>query len=846
RYGRHEVESWYWEAWNEPNIGYWQGADEEYFKLYDYTARAVKRALPTARMGGPHSTGPGSEKAAAFLRAFLEHCARTGAPLDFIGFHAKGRPEIVDGHVRMGIQKQLNDIAKGFEIVASFPEFRDLPIIIGESDPEGCAACSVAMRPANAYRNGTLYPVYNAAVFPRIYELADKHGVNIRGALSWAFEFEDQAWFAGFRSLATNGINKPVLNVFRMFAMMGGERVKVTSDRDIPLERILASGVRAEPDIGAMASRRDRAISVLLWNYHDDDVAGPDAAINLEVAGLPAEARRVLLRHYRIDRDHGNAYTLWQQMGAPQEPTPEQYARLEAAGQLELLTSPSYIRPAGGKATLDFALPRQGVSLVELSWEPPPAALKIEVTDETGKPIWTRLEVRDEDGGLYQPAKATLDKPINRNVRGGFPFYRGSFVVNGKARLDLSPGRYTVVAEHGLEYTRAERRVDIAHGDTAAVNIQLRPWVRMRERGWYSADLHVHRPLEQTKALALAEDVNLSVVTTIWNARTAWADRPPPPTDVIRASDNHLITFLNAEDERGGGAWMLYNLTHPIRWRKLPRWFPTGYSLVEEQRRKHNPPPWFEIEKLIWWEAPVMVALAKPDSIGLLHNHFNQYSVMDDEAWGRPRDRERYPGREGFTEYCLELYYRYLNLGFRLPPTAGSASGVLPNPVGFNRVYVPIEGEFTVEKWFASLRAGRTLVTNGPILTLERTADGFTVTAEAREPIDRIEIVANGEVVKRFGGEGGAFTLDTSRHTWIAARAFGASDDSVRLAHTSPTWLGGEWDATADAEFFTQWIDDLIAQTAIDRFASSTQRDQVLALYRRARDIYRKALSQRR
>ncbi|MCP5110876.1 MAG: beta-xylosidase, partial [bacterium] len=142
RYGRHEVESWYWEAWNEPNIGYWQGADEEYFRLYDYTARAVKRALPTARMGGPHSTGPGSEQAAAFLRAFLEHCARTGAPLDFIGFHAKGRPEIVDGHVRMGIQKQLNDIAKGFEIVASFPEFRDLPIIIGESDPEGCAACS--------------------------------------------------------------------------------------------------------------------------------------------------------------------------------------------------------------------------------------------------------------------------------------------------------------------------------------------------------------------------------------------------------------------------------------------------------------------------------------------------------------------------------------------------------------------------------------------------------------------------------------------------------------------------------------------------------------------------------
>lgn len=172
RYGAREVESWYWEVWNEPNISYWRGSAEEYHKLYDYTADAVKRALPVARIGGPHSTGPGSPKAAEFLRALLEHCLRgknyatgkTGAPLDYIGFHAKGSPKVVDDRVQMAIQKQAMDVARGFEVVASFPELRNKPVIIGESDPEGCAACSARVYPQNAYRNGTMYSSYTAAM----------------------------------------------------------------------------------------------------------------------------------------------------------------------------------------------------------------------------------------------------------------------------------------------------------------------------------------------------------------------------------------------------------------------------------------------------------------------------------------------------------------------------------------------------------------------------------------------------------------------------------------------------------------------------------------------------------
>jgi xylan 1,4-beta-xylosidase len=149
RYSDAETKTWLWEVWNEPDIGYWHGTREEYFKLYDFTVDAVLRALPDARIGGPDTTGPGNAKAADFLHAFLEHCAhqknyangRAGSRLDFISFHPKGSPTWQGDHVQMGISHQLAAIEQGFKIVASFPEWWQTPIILGESDPEGCAAC---------------------------------------------------------------------------------------------------------------------------------------------------------------------------------------------------------------------------------------------------------------------------------------------------------------------------------------------------------------------------------------------------------------------------------------------------------------------------------------------------------------------------------------------------------------------------------------------------------------------------------------------------------------------------------------------------------------------------------
>jgi xylan 1,4-beta-xylosidase len=369
KYGKTKVEGWNWEVWNEPNGGYWRGTPEEYDKLYDSTAKAVKRALPTTHVGGPATTGPASAKAAAFLRNFLEHCEQSGAPLDFISYHAKGRPDVTEGHVRMGISKELADTEEGFKIVKSFAKFRNLPIILTEADPEGCAACSARVYPPNAYRNGTLYPAYEAAAYSGMLQLQDRHKVNLEGVLTWAFEFEDQPYFDGFRTLATNGIDKPVLNFFRMLGILtGGDRIQTQSDGAVGLDTMLTAGVREHPTVDALATRSAHGITVLVWNYQDEDVAGPAATVDLEMEGLPKDIRHVLVRHYRIDQDHSNAYTAWKKMGSPQHPNAEQYTTLESAGHLQLLDSPRWFASTGGRSKMSFNLPLQALSLLEISW----------------------------------------------------------------------------------------------------------------------------------------------------------------------------------------------------------------------------------------------------------------------------------------------------------------------------------------------------------------------------------------------------------------------------------------------------------------------------------------------
>ena len=363
RYGREEVESWYFEVWNEPNgPSYWTGTPQDFYKLHDYAIEAVRRAVPKARVGGPDVAGSGG----TFMDGFLKHVTseanyvtgKIGTPTDFLAFHAKGQPKLVNDHVRMGMYAQLKAVDNGFKKIASIAEFKSTPIVIGESDPEGCAACP---GPQNAYRNGTLYSSYTAASFARIWQLAERHQVNLEGVLSWSFTFEDQAWFAGYRQLATNGIDLPVMNVFRLFSKLGPTQITAQSDSQIDLDRIMTDGVTQAPDIGVIATRtKEGQLAILAWHYHDDDIAGPDAQVSLNLNGLSHKKTRTALQ-WRIDNEHGNAYSAWQAMGSPQSPNQTQYTALEMASVMTPETK--LLKVNHGSTKLVFRLPRQGVTL---------------------------------------------------------------------------------------------------------------------------------------------------------------------------------------------------------------------------------------------------------------------------------------------------------------------------------------------------------------------------------------------------------------------------------------------------------------------------------------------------
>lgn len=375
RYGKTVVASWPWEVWNEPDGNYWTGSVDEFCRLYDVTVAALVGVLPGVRVGGPHTCGAhGRPGAGPFLRRFLEHClsgtnwatGRRGTQLDFIGCHAKGRPSLGSGVVRMGLQRHLNDIRANLDIVKEFPALAGRPVILGESDPEGCAACSMRTHPENAYRNGPLYGAYVVEAIARTYELSRRAGVEIEGSVTWAFLFEGQPYFAGFRDLATNGIDKAVLNAFRMLGKLGGHWLEVVSSHALSLDAVLGEGVRGAPDVNALATADEAGVSILLWHYHDDDARGPDASITVEVSGLPHGAKPVSVSHFRMDEHHSNAHRLWQEMGEPQAISGEAYARLERAGHLQTFEPTRAVPALDGAVRLSCSLPRQGVSLLRL------------------------------------------------------------------------------------------------------------------------------------------------------------------------------------------------------------------------------------------------------------------------------------------------------------------------------------------------------------------------------------------------------------------------------------------------------------------------------------------------
>jgi hypothetical protein len=326
-----------------------------------------------------------------------------------------------------------------------------------------------------------------------------------------------------------------------------------------------------------------------------------------------------------------------------------------------------------------------------------------------------RLTILDSATEKPVPCRIHLKDPAGKPVRPqGLPFWHDHFICTGLAELELAPGDYTYEIDRGPEYMVTTGRLMLAEHKPQQLTNRLQRFVNLSKEGWWSGELHVHRPLGDVELLMRAEDLHVAPVITWWNANSEWGYRAIPTNPLVQFDGDRFYHLLGGEDERAGGALLFFNLNRPLRISGALREYPSPMKFLAEARRQEG--AWVDIEKPFWYDTPVWLASGMVDSIGIAHNHMHRDGVMPNEAWGRARDKNRFPDLQGNGLWTQEIYYHILNSGLRLPPSAGSASGVLPNPVGYDRMYVHLDGELTYAKWWEAFKAGRIFVSNGPLL----------------------------------------------------------------------------------------------------------------------------------
>lgn len=472
--------------------------------------------------------------------------------------------------------------------------------------------------------------------------------------------------------------------------------------------------------------------------------------------------------------------------------------------------------------------------------------VEITVVDRaTAKPVPCRVHLKDANG---KGRKADQ-----------LPFWNDHFGCRGEVALEVPPGKYTVEIERGPEYALFADSFTLAAGQTKKLGVELKRLVDMPAKGWWPGDTHVHRPVEDVELLMRAEDLHVAPVITWWNKRNPWAKGKLPAEPLVRFDGNRFYHVMAGEDEREGGALLFFHLKRPLEITEATREFPSPLTFAEEAR-KHNG-AWIEAEKPFWWDVPAWVAAGQVDSIGIANNHMCRDKMYESEAWGKPRVVERYPAPRGNGYWSQDIYYRLLNCGLRLPPTAGSASGVLPNPVGYNRVYVHVGKELTWEKWWEGLRAGRSFVTNGPMLlvTANGAMPGRVFTAGAgqevkaelrgelttRDPVRFLEVIRDGAVDRRvsvedFARTGSLGTLTFKASGWFLVRAVAENPRTFRFASTAPFYVevgdAKRRVSKSAATFFLEWAKERAARVKLD---DVRQRAEVLKHHEAAEKFWR-------
>ncbi|MCH2203454.1 MAG: CehA/McbA family metallohydrolase [Fuerstiella sp.] len=503
----------------------------------------------------------------------------------------------------------------------------------------------------------------------------------------------------------------------------------------------------------------------------------------------------------------------------------------------------------------------------------------VRIVDEQGNLTPARAWVKVGDRRFYEPSSPDTATPYRGD---------GSFSCDGSFTMEVPIGSAVVHVEKGKEFRPQDVDVVVSEGVTVTKTIQVQRWIDMPARGWYSADLHVHLGFDNPrvlKQLSLADDVHLIPSFTYWLRgqgepwHEAWPDKSF--TAPIVVDSRHVITRNNMEIERithkadpGAtvGATFLYNLNHPVTAKRNGEHFPTDAELCRIAR-KHSPHAVFDSDKPSWAETVVGAALGMLDTIQVCHNHYNRRRTVPG-GWGMigplATGESNAAVGDGLFHRTNALYYRFLNCGFRLGVSGGSAVGVMGVPTGYNLVYAKIDGPLTAEKMWTAIRTGRTFATTGPMLTLnagnktvgdtisinsnQSAAVSIRTTVHSRERLESLQIIHNGHTVASRSLQNTdpepvvettlEFTLSAQHSGWVASRAlYRTPGGLLRQAHTSPIYISVDERPTAsaeDARYMLRWIDQLveIANSHTDHFPDDDARQSVLSIYSEARSRY--------
>jgi hypothetical protein len=466
---------------------------------------------------------------------------------------------------------------------------------------------------------------------------------------------------------------------------------------------------------------------------------------------------------------------------------------------------------------------------------------RFEITDEARKAMPARVHLKDSAGNALHPPK--------------LPFWRKHFVCDGRAEIELTQGNFSYEIERGPEFSAVSGSFALADSADTNVTVTLKRLTDLTQEGWWSGELHVHRPVEDVPLLMQAEDLHVAQVITWWNETNPWKQKPPPTNVLRRFDSNRFFHMLAGEDERGGGALLYLNLTSPLEITGAKYEFPSSLKFLKEARTR--PGVFVDIEKPFWWDTPLWLASGMVDTVGIAHNHMQRGGVLANEAWGRSRDMAEYPNPQGNGRYTQDIYYHILNCGLRVPPSAGSASGVLPNPVGYNRVYVQCGKELTWEKWHEGLRAGRSFVSNGPLLRCRANGEfpghvfhgnkpieiRFDIKLDSRDRMAALELVQNGRVERLDRTK----PITVSESGWFLVRAIADVTNTFRFASTAPWYVEIGQQARPvrreSGQFFVDWCRERMAALEKAPNLTSEQRDEVLAPWREAENFWRKKVS---